>query len=398
MKIYLSTNFQNTTSKVTACLDRIGVEYTADYNEPVDGFFYLKENDEILLDYTNNEIILTDFMGHIPSYIADKCGLSSTSLTFKHICQEKLRESNLPYINSVYPTTEQDIIDFFASNGVVICKPIVGEMSQISHNVYMSVSTRPTTNVIVPAKKDHFYKIYNSYAEFETSVDINEFLNIQNSNYSLCLHKCLLQKVVDTTDGFRAFGCVNGAGEVYFYPIVSRLETDTTPSPKLTWDFNVIPDDSIITRRIRNPEYINVDRFGIHDIVRTLLNSSNVKNTFFDIEGVLVDDVPYIYDMAIQVRSSNYNNLPQEIFDDHMKFVLDLQPSVTLHDEQYSLFFFMPKRDDVEFNQDLVNYGKTLGIMTLMLNRGWKHGTFMARADSIATLMANLRLFWSTYN
>lgn len=397
MKIYLSTNFQNTTSKVTSCLDRLGISYTSNHNDPVDGFFYLKENDEVLLNYINDEEILTNFMGHIPSYISNKNGLSSTSLTFKHICQERLKESNLPYINSVYPTTEQSIIDFFAENGTVICKPIVGEMSQISHNLYVSILNN-STNIIVPNDTSHFYTIYNSYDEFKAVVDVENFLTIQNSNYSLCLHKCLLQKVIDTTDGFRVFGCVNGSGEVYFYPIISRLETDTTPSPKLTWDFNVLPDDSIITRRIRNPEYINVDRFGIHNIVRTLLNSSNVKNTFFDIEGVLVDNVPYIYDMAIQIRSSNYNNLPQEIFDDHMKFVLDLQPTVTLDDGQYSLFFFMPKRADVEFNQELVNYGKTLGIMTLMLNKGWKHGTFMARADSVAELMTNLRLFWSTYN
>ena len=52
MKVYVSTNTQLTTKKITECLTRIGVEYTSDMKDvTLSNIFYNQELSELVSNY-----------------------------------------------------------------------------------------------------------------------------------------------------------------------------------------------------------------------------------------------------------------------------------------------------------------------------------------------------------
>lgn len=380
MKVYVSANTQLTTKKITECLTRIGVDYTSDMKDVTSNtVFYNQELAELVSNY-DDPLMISKYRGSSVLYVADR-----NNIKFDIMLNTKLSEyldaAGLPAIPTIYPKTIEEVQAFFDIHGSVFCKPILGEhtLAKIFDNNWMSVK-------------------FDSFQDFIDKIDIIAFLSIQNSDTSLYSELCVLQKNTSMEDKFRVYGCVNGTNNYDFLSIMCKDNIDSPPHNRDSlWPHNrLLPLERLIPV-MRDPTRNNVDKFDILKSIKALFDVADIKNVFIDCEGVLIDNIPHIFDVSIKCSPSVYNHRV-DIFDEHMKFVLGMVPSITKYETRYSLYVNIAIPNGKSWNKEIVDFIKTLNVTPLRVNSNCNIGDFMIYGDTIEDLYANAQTLYEYIN
>ena len=94
---------------------------------------------------------------------------------------------------------------------------------------------------------------------------------------------------------------------------------------------------------------------------------------------------------------SAYNH-SADIFDDHMKFVLDMVPSITKYETRYSLYVNIAIPKGKSWNKAITDFIKTLNVTPLKVNSNTSIGDFMIYGDTIEDLYTNAQELYEYIN
>ena len=380
MKVYVSANTQLTTKKITECLTRIGVEYTSDMKDvTVSNIFYNQELAELVSNY-DDPLMISKYRGSSVLYVADRNNIKSDIILNTKL-SEYLDAASLPSIPTICPKTIEEVQEFFDIHGSVFCKPVLSEhtLTKTFNNNWMSVK-------------------FDSFQDFIDKIDITAFLSIQNSDTSLYSELCVLQKNTSMKDKFRVYGFVDGTNNYDFLSIMCKDNIDSIPHNRDSIEpyTKLLPLERLIPA-MRDPTRNNVDKFDILKSIKTLFDVAEIKNVFIDCEGVLIDNIPHIHDVSIKCMPSAYNH-SADIFDDHMKFVLDMVPSITKYETRYSLYVNIAIPKGKSWNKAITDFIKTLNVTPLKVNSNTSIGDFMIYGDTIEDLYTNAQELYEYIN
>lgn len=405
MKIFLASHVPELTSKVIPALNNIGVEYTHDVNDLVQNTLHLRETYSDVSDLISvDDTLLTQFGGNVTCYVRSKNNLSLNDISEKHKLHQKLSELSLPNIDTIFPTSAEQIQQFFNNNGEVYCKPSLGEgRGTLLRALKRSIS--PELNVLLPLNDIHFYKKYTSYEQFCNDVDINNFIDVQNSNRSLVYHKCVLQKVYggDTIFPVWVGGYVNGNQEYFTYPIATNeqgsIGTFNDDGKNVYYNNGInaldgLPSDESMVNAIRDPAQHNVDKYGILEQIKTLFTQCNIKNTPFSAQAVVIDGITYIHDVSIKLQRTNFVIASSEEFEDHLKFAFDLVPNVSKQTNKFSMFILI-KLSSIGVSNELVASAKQLNLLPLYAVSNSSYIALTAVGDSKQEIIDNIKAFYT---
>jgi len=377
MKVYVSANTQLTTKKITECLTRIGVEYTSDMKDvTVSNIFYNQELSELVSNY-DDPLMISKYRGSSVLYVADR-----NNIKFDIMLNTKLPEyldvASLPSIPTICPKTIEEVQSFFDTQGSVFCKPVLSEhsLTKTFNNNWMCVK-------------------FDSFQDFIDKIDITAFLSIQNSDTSLYSELCVLQKNTSMEDKFRVHGFVNGTNNYDFLSTMCKDAPKSMPSNRnSSRPFTRLQSLEQLIPWIRNPNLNNVDKFDILKTIKALFDVAEIKNVFLECEGVLIDNIPHIFDVSIKCMPSAYNNSP-DIFDDHMKFVLDMVPNITKFETRYSLYVNIAIPAGKSWNKEILDFIKTFNVTPLKVNSKHSIGDFMVYGTSPEDLYSNAQTLYN---
>jgi hypothetical protein len=407
MKIFLASHVLELTSKVIPALNNIGVEYTHDVNDLVQNTLHLRETYNDVSDLISaDDTLLTQFGGNVTSYVRSKNNLSLNDISEKYKLHQKLSELGLPNIATIFPTSAEQIQQFFDNNAEVYCKPSLGEARGTLLRI-LNTSISPELNVLLPSTYKHFYKKYTSYEQFCTDIDINNFIDVQNSNRSLVHHKCILQKVYsgDTIFPVWVGGYVNGNQEYYTYPIATNEQgsigsfNDDGKNVYYNNGINAqdgLPSDEHMLNAIRDPAQHNVDKYGILEQIRTLFTDCNIKNTPFSAQAVVINGITYIHDVSIKLQRTNFVMASSEEFEDHLKFAFDLVPNVTKQINKFSMFILIKLSNGSIVNNELVASAKQLNLLPAYAQSNSSNIALIAVGDSKQEIIDNIKAFYTS--
>lgn len=401
MKVFLPPHVFKIANNIVTALETIGVEYTSSITESVDAVLYRDETETEIAQYYNiDPTVVTEFGGDLARYVANKNNLPNRSITWKSLLNEALIECNLPVLDTIYPTTKQEIIDFFEKHkGIgVYCKSVLSKSGRPTPSTLTGIGN---TDIIFPNNLDYYNQRYDSYDYFTTKLlDIDNFLEIQNSDKSLVLHKCILQEDHgNEVDTFWLSGCVNANNEFYFYPTINTtLEYIKNVGSNLTINMHEKLTMDQIFNTIRDPNNYNVDTIGIHDEIKTLFASRNINSTFFSIQGIFDSEGnKLIRDISLNPVSSHIFANPPEVLADHLKFVLGLQPHVTLKHEDYLMYMPFVLNTSV-FTSELIQTIKSAAnAIPIMVVDGGQMANFCFIGDSKEKVANNMLMVYDTY-
>ena len=239
MKFYITPGL-NAASDISNYLNSIGIDTTTDVDAvDVDSFVLMRTIEPtVRVSATEIQDYVMTYNLNTAEYLNVKFGLQgSHKLNDKWELQQTLDELNLPKIETIYPTTEIELINFFASNPKVFCKPLfyygsidpatdIRSLVRCDGDEFNSI----LDSIDIPSTNKHFYNYYTSYDEFAGDVDVQEFLRIQNTPASLPLHQCILQKdFTHSTPTWRHFivlGYVNGSNDIIHEPYIVMPRTN----------------------------------------------------------------------------------------------------------------------------------------------------------------------------
>lgn len=366
MKLYITPGLA-TISDVTSYLNSIGVETTTDESSSnVDSFVLMRTIDQsvTVTDSDLVDYVITHNL-NTASYLSSKFGIpGSHKLNDKWELQKALTELNMPKLDTVYPKTQQELEAFFASNSKVFCKPLffyggIDPTVQVHNLIKYSGSAEVLQSTIdsipVPSTTKHYYNYYTSYAEFAADVNVEEFLNIQNSDAALPVHQCILQKDFTVTNPtwnhFIVLGYVNGTNDIMYEPYIvmprgnddAGDQSEQTRMPtKVSFDFDSFSAQDI-TNMLTNRHVQGSDSYDMEQRLKTLFAHTNTRNTYFTAQGYINENnEPVFFDfstgkMSPALRRTWITNEQQL---NRLKFMLD-QPydSTKLHSDVYRFWF-----------------------------------------------------------
>ena len=311
MKYYIPP-FMVRTSNVDEILSSIGIEYTTDIND---------------IDITNSlsikipEFVIPCSNIHDVEQVVDTFGMNSANyinnklnIDCNHNLNNKLELNNtletlgLAHLPILYPTTEQQLKDFFIENGSLFCKPLIGSGSNIPTDIskhfrmFNEEVDIYIESIQIPTDPSYMYKEYTSFSEFESNVDLVEFFEIQINSQTPDTHKVIFQKTFIVDEHWTHFlipAFVNGTGEVIHeaYMTGKKFVQDLTDKPinaNSNWDSTQYNEDEIITvinSRVKQGE----DPYNMDQKLANIVNHVGCKNTIFTAQGYISDTGEVIF-------------------------------------------------------------------------------------------------------
>jgi hypothetical protein len=162
--------------------------------------------------------------GHAPSFLSSKIKSVNEDLADKWLLHQALADNQLPTIPTILPTSLEQIQNFFNAHSAVFCKPRVGSAAKhpVLHSIGLGIEINQSVGddiknyikTIPTPTSDVYYKKFTSYADFIAKVDVENFLEIQQSSKSLRMHQCILQQAMDFDFIKYYTGWVNGNGDI----------------------------------------------------------------------------------------------------------------------------------------------------------------------------------------
>lgn len=385
MKFYLSYNIREKAGAKNI-LNRLGISYTGIANNEATNFFVTKnpEFTTIINGIEDLQSVLGTHKGNTSNWIASKIGLTS-----KHDLADKLKtyqtvnSLGLPNIDTIFPTTEQEVRDFFATHGEVFCKPRLGYNSAAPvtnlldlipsiniQNVTVEERDSYFSTIPVPSSTEHFYKKYTSADQLFADISVSDFLSIQNSEKALLIHQCVLQDVFHDTDGklewVQIVGFTNGSSDVMYEPYYLRSAEWSAPSTelinlsktpslrnvspsnfsavsgKLTVDYNAYTKQQIIDM-INSTVDQDLDTRNIASQLKQIFTQSEVKNTFFTAQGHINNDGNVVWhDFATSTAAQFFKRtyVSDEVFLNRFKFISDEAHDASKLKDNTKRYFF----------------------------------------------------------
>jgi hypothetical protein len=378
MKVFLPLEAPTLYPAITTALDAIGVDYTFNVSDDVDHTIHTRELfsnlDDLISTYP---AIKSQFGGDVVAYVRDRNGLPpANNLAYKNVISSTLASLNLPHIETIYPTTLQQIEDFFDEHGSVFCKPVYNDGTR-----YFSAANAATLRPIT-------YRKFSSYEEFLSVADTESLLSIQNSNNVLLYDKVIFQKYYDN-DTLRTVwvsGFVNGTQDFVF----SSLNDPVGPTavlegnrPNGTFINGLSPDHlpdsdadivAAILSGVRDPTQFNIDKYVENNVIKQACNAADVKNTFFTAQLFLKDGEAIIYDFSTRIAPT-FSRIHTELLEDYIKFIFDVQPEITMSPTKYT--FSTKLYSTAPFDAARIAELKSHGIMPAYVKSGASVGVFI---------------------
>lgn len=404
MKVFLSPMLKQRFPAMVAAVESLGIAHTSDPTAVVDGTFHQYDS-----ELSSASEILASHRGFVPAFVRANSGLGSIDLSFKDVLAATLKECGLPSIPSLFPRTEQEIREFFAQRGPVFCKPVLGEFSAspIVATVGLGQSALPNQDI-------YFYRQFDTYEQFCSVVDVLNFLDVQNG-LSLASHQCLLQGCYDeaTSSFFHCVGVVNGKGDYVFDFLAmipnnvskdqdTSLTTGMARMPAKTRSFmdqfacDPTAAREHVIQNAWNPSLPIVDEYGIQDMTKTLFDHAGVRNTAFVCQGMVIDGVPYINDVSFRV-AYRYRSRDQEGIKDTIRFVLDMQPALTVIPNKFYRKIDVVIPDGL--TGEMIDSARSFGFRSIVpLTVGMTIASFIAIGDSREELADKVITFVQSYN
>jgi hypothetical protein len=434
MKLYVSPNLTQV-SNVTAYLSSIGVETTTSLDDTgVDNFVTLRNPDPSLPLASLSEVqaYVGTYKLNAADYLNSKFGLAgSHKLNNKWELQQALSALNLPRIETVYPTSEQDIIDFFAAQGTVFCKPAMYH-SSIDPELDLTAQVKNyqaddkaglatyLSSIPVPESSAHFYKSFSTYAEFSAAVDVENFLTIQNSATSLPIHQCILQKDITVTtptwNHFIVLGYVNGSNQIIHDAYIIMPRTNDTSDDtiynndvnlinrsaktKVSFDFNSFSEADLITM-LSNRNIQGSDPYNVEAVLEPLFAQANTRNTYFTVQGYINDDnQPVVFDVSTGKMSPALRRAwitPEQQLN-RLKFMSDEAHDATkLAVDTYRFWFEVRVASGATLEQLQAASAHKVCFM-LPVRPGFVRIPCTAYGDTPAEVAANVKSYFALFN
>lgn len=318
MKIFIASYIK---TKASELLDRLNIEYTLSTKDTDVTHIITHKNPDTLVDVNNLEEVqkLVNYKLDNRKYLLSNFTLPAEnySLDDKYDLHQVLTGLDMPRVPTIYPTTAEEIQNFFNEHGNVFIKPRLGYASSEPNLNKLFVNTLGKQylldNIQFPSSYNHYYKRYSSLADFNADISMEEFLSVQTTN-ALPL-QCIIQKDIDPSissiNHFHILGYVNGSGDVYhesYYLIDKAYDAPPDDSfrrdkrfwQKLVFDSSQLSQADIET--VMNTRRYNYgsDSYNMADKLKQILEYAGVKNTTFSAEGYVTTDNQVIFhDLSI---------------------------------------------------------------------------------------------------
>jgi hypothetical protein len=370
--IYIANENNKASNNIISVIEKLGIEYTHD-----------------------NTVSATNILYNIESYenlqFIEQLGLPQKWIAYKDVLIRELKRLNLPYVDSICPNTREDIQNFFQQHNKVFTKPVLynggscGNASELLTNENALVQTLD-------------YTLWNSYEQFENSIDIENLLSMQNNDNYTWIPYIFQEAITTEVDyNFYTVGCVNGEGDFFFLPIQKYSNNTYGYLYPANCDIsgilnNSIPSDTdILQAGFCNPDDYNVDIDNINDTFKTLINSLNIRNSFIMAQGFVKDGLPYLQDISFRISERLAKHPNPLVFEDLMKFTLDIVPEVTIG--KYQKWSSFSKIEfPVSLNRNIVETISTnFNIYPLAGLIGNNFGYFICYADTKNDLINNIK-------
>jgi hypothetical protein len=211
----------------------------------------------------------------------------------------------------------------------------------VSDNIknYIKTIPTPTSNV--------YYKKFTSYADFIANVNIENFLEIQQSNKSLRMHQCILQQAMDFDFIKYYTGWVNGNGDIYIEPKSDSFQDSFIPDPinnrrmvTIETLYNIVNTPSFMGDYGRLTD--SNDTNNIFAYLNNVFKINNIKNTPFSVQVIQNNNQLIIMDYTSRAekmlsKAWSSNNL----IVNRLNYMHDVAPNI-IDDTNYMCYFVCP--------------------------------------------------------
>jgi hypothetical protein len=156
--------------------------------------------------------------------------------------------------------------------------------------------------------------------------------------------------------------------------------------------------DEQLNDTIRDPNNFNVDTIGIFDDIKKLFASANVSSTFFSVQGIFDSQGNKLMrDISLNPVSSHIFANPPEVLADHLKFVLGLQPEVTMKHDKYVMYMPFSLNTTTYSKQLLQNITSSCNVIPIHVVENGQNGNFCFIGDSKEEVVSNMKMVYNTF-
>jgi len=312
MKIFLPNSITQRTS-LADTLNGLGIQTTSNYNDPeCTAYLTILEPDALSFDNIEDiQIYVESHGGHTPSFLSSKIKSVNEDLADKWLLHQALADNQLPTIPTILPTSLEQIQNFFNAHSAVFCKPRVGSAAKhpVLHGIGLGIEINQSVGddvknyikTIPTPTSDVYYKKFTSYADFMAKVDVENFLEIQQSSKSLRMHQCILQQAMDFDFIKYYTGWVNGNGDIYIEPKSDSFQDSFRPDP--TTNRRIVTTEALYNA-VDTASFMNDygrltasnDANNIFAYIKNVFQANDIKNTPFSVQVVQCNNQLIILD------------------------------------------------------------------------------------------------------
>ncbi len=371
-----------------------GARCESDHAQAVAGTVHL--HDTHLTTLALSAEVVRSQAGFEPEFVRAKNGLASIDVSRKDSLHEALLAAGMQSHDSVFPKTLSDVESFFDKHPAgVFCKPVLGEGA-------MRPQVPQAQGLLRPTELARYYKRFSSFAEFKSAVDLENLLQLQNSDRSLAIHQCMLQACYpDAVKAFFISGVAGNPGTPLFFRTPNIRVAQATPLAGLQ-SFSPAYMRSGAQAKSRAPVRSmaghDVDSHGLHAAIKQFFASAGISNTYFAVQGmfdaatgaITIDDVDF------RLRIHHYRGVTPAAAQNELRFLLGQEAAVTEVDPQYWQYFDVIIPGGL--TAEMMKTARALNIQnTIPVKVGWPRVSFMARADTPDEVTRNIDTFTSSF-
>ena len=352
MKIFLPLSVLSRTQFADTLAGQ-NIDVATDYNDvECTGFLTLLEPEPIHFSNINDaQSYAETHKGSSTSFLAAKIGINSNEgLADKFELYNALNNSGKPTLTTIFPTTLQQIEDFFNTHPVVFCKPRIGSRARAAHSISLiNVDGTPSdvveyiSSIPRPSSLNHYYKKYTSYNDFIEDIDVTNFLLIQNSNKGLLSYQCVLQVAEDVFNTAFYNGWVNANGDIYFEPKSDWFQTQFPPDANTNIRYG---NDSVYAKVDAESfmsDYASIsstnDPEGMYAYIQDVFTQNNIKSTPFSVQILKKNDDLILVDFSTRATKLIGNEWSSSsLITNRLEYMYD-QATTIIPDDNYHCFF-----------------------------------------------------------
>jgi len=415
MKIFLSNTITERTN-FSSKLSNLGIQIADSYNDPsCTGYITMMEPD--FLDFNNIED-LQNYVevhgGHVPSFLSSKINGVNENLCDKWLLHKALQDTGKATIPTIFPTSLEEIQNFFNEHPVVFCKPRIGSGAKKpgAHKINLGIKTNQDTDINIvnyietipfPTRFDIYYRKFTSYDNFIENIDIENFIDIQTNNKSLKIHKVILQSAVESFNPIFYTGWINGNGNIYMEPKSDNFSNSFPPNPVNNSRIGATNESlhSAVNSSDFGQDYGRLtplnDPNNYFDYINTVFQTNNVKNTPFAAQLVRYNNQLVMTDYtsrAEKLMSNAWSDI--NLVKNRIEYVQDVTPNM-IEDTNYMYYFVC--NIFAGFNLATKNLMNKYSIeLNVPVPQGSKKVGLRAYSTNLTELQNNLKNFLTELN